>query len=253
MNLKEKLKSGNKVFGTMLRMSRSPQVCYLAKYAGFDFVMYDCEQSCYTISDLHDLFVMGNALGLPGFLRAPALEKEWVARPLDCGSSGVMVPMIETKEEAELLAALSKYPPLGERGFAGSSAGADYKGGKPLEVMAAANDRILTIAQIETRLAVDNANSIAAVEGIDVLLIGPNDLSISLGVPGDINNPVELEAIAHVADACKSRGKYFGLHAGTGLLEKFTDKLDFVMCQGDNDMLAKALKDTAEGCRKLFG
>jgi 2-keto-3-deoxy-L-rhamnonate aldolase RhmA len=252
MTLREKLKSGEKVFGTMLRMSRSPAVCYLAKHGGFDFVMFDCEQSSYTINDMHDLFVMGNALNLAGLLRAPALEKEHISRPLDCGAGGVMVPMIETAEQAAVLAGFSKYPPLGERGYAAGGAGTDFKGGKAPEIMSAANMRILSIAQIETGKAVDNAEHIAAVEGIDMLLIGPNDLSVSLGIPGDLMNPMELEAIGHVAEACRASGKFFGLHGGLALLEKFRDKLDFIMSQSDTDMLAGAMKDTAENCKKLF-
>jgi 2-keto-3-deoxy-L-rhamnonate aldolase RhmA len=253
MTPKEKLKNGQKIYGTMMRISRNPAVCYLAVYAGMDFIMFDCEHGDYTTSDLHDMFIMANSLGLSGFLRASSLAKEHISRPLDCGASGVMVPMTETAEQARTIAGFSKYPPVGWRGYSSGGAQTDYKGGKHLELMSQANNRVITIAQIETREAVDNAAAIAAVEGIDVLLIGPNDLSVSLGIPGDFFNPIELDAINHVADACKSKGKYFGLHAGFDLLEKFADKLDMVMCQTDTDILAVGMKDTAERCKKIMG
>jgi len=252
VTIKEKLRSGKQITGTMLRISRSPAVCMLAKDAGFDFVMFDCEQSFYTMAELHDMFVMASALGLGGLLRAPDLTKEHVCRPLDCGACGVMVPMIETAEQAERLAGFTKYPPLGVRGYAAGGAGTGYRGGKPPEIMDAANGRVLAVAQIETRRAVDNVREIAAVGGIDALLIGPNDLSVSLGIPGDLENPLELEAIAHVAEACKAGGKYFGMHAGGGLLARFADKLDIAMCGSDTDLLAAAMRSTAVQCRALF-
>ena len=252
MNLKEKLQSGQRVYGTMLRVSRNPAAMYLAKNAGFDFVMFDCEQSNYSFETLHDMFIMGNALGLNGLLRVPALTKDHISRSLDCGASGVMVPMTETKEQAEELVRWSKYSPVGERGYGAGGANTNYiDGGKHAEIMAETNKRILSIAQIETKLAVDNADIIAATEGVDVLLIGPNDLSISLGIPGDIMNPIELEAIAHVSAACKAHGKAFGLHAGIKLLEKFKNDVTFVMSQSDIDVLRLGFTKILQDCKGL--
>ncbi len=88
MNLKEKAVSGEKIFGTMLRIQRSPAITYAAKNAGLDFVMYDCEHSNYSMETLHDLFVTGNALGLGGFLRVPELQKSYISRALDQGATG---------------------------------------------------------------------------------------------------------------------------------------------------------------------
>ncbi len=252
MLLKEKMKSGQKVYGTMLRVSRNPAVCYLAKNASLDFVMYDCEHSNYSYESLHDLFIMGNALGLSGLLRVPQLSREHISRAMDCGASGAMVPMTETVKQAEELVRWSKYTPLGERGFGSGCAHTDYLGGgKHSEIMEAANAKTISIAQIETKLAVDNAEAISAVKGIDVLLIGPNDLSISLGIPGDVMNPIELDAIAHVAASCNKHGKFFGLHAGLKLLEKFSDDLSFVMSQTDTDILAEGFSRINHDCRNI--
>ena len=252
MELREKMKSGQKVYGTMLRVSRNPAVCYLAKNAALDFVMFDCEHGNYSYESLHDMFLMGKALGLNGLLRVPQLSKDHISRALDCGAAGAMIPMTETVEQAEEIVWWSKYAPLGGRGYGSGGANTDYVGGgKHSEVMEATNQKIVSIAQIETKLAVDNAEKIAAVEGIDVLLIGPNDLSISLGVPGDLMNPIELDAIAHVAASCKQHGKFFGLHAGIKLLEKFSDELQFVMSQTDTDILAAGFAQINTQCREL--
>lgn len=251
MSIKEKLKKGQKISGVMIRIVRNPALAYLANNGGLDFVMYDCEHSDYNMESLHDLFLMGNALGLEGLVRVPNGTKEWISRVLDQGASGVMVPMIETREQAENLVFYSKYQPVGGRGFSGGIAHCGYKGGRHADVMQAANDRVIAIAQIETKKAVEHIEEIASVEGIDALLIGPNDLSVSLGIPGDLMNPIELEAISKVAEACRKYGKNFGLHAGEGMLRKFADDLTLVMCGTDTDIITKGFAETAEMVKTL--
>ena len=252
MNLQEKLRAGQKVYGTMVRVVRNPALAYLAKNAGLDFVMYDCEHSNYNFETLHDLFITGNALGLPGLVRVPIATKDYISRSLDSGAAGVMSPMTDTPEIARDIVKWSKYQPTGERGYSTGCAHINFQGAaKHTEVMAEANSRILSIAQIETKLAVDNAEAIAAVEGIDALLIGPNDLSLSLGVPGDLMNPIELEAIAHVAAACKKQGKAFGLHAGVKMIAKFIDDMQLVMSDTDTSILERGFKSVRESLQAL--
>ena len=254
MSLKEKLLSGQKIYGTMIRIVRNPAICYLAKNSGLDFVMYDCEHSGFSMESLHDLFITGNALGLGGFLRVPNLAKEYISRALDQGAQGVMVPMLETPEMAKDLVKYSKYHPIGARGFANGVAHVNYvMGGKYTEVMEQANNTIISIAQIETKLAVDNADAIAATPGIDALLIGPSDLSLSLGIPGDLFNPIEIEAISHVAAACKKHKKAFGVHGPAGLQEKFINDMTLIMFQTDTDVLAAGLAKIKETCLGLSG
>ena len=214
--------------------------------------MFDCEHSHYSYESLHDMFIMGNALQLGGLLRVPQLSRDHISRAMDCGAIGAMVPMTDTVEQAEEIVRWSKYAPLGERGYGSGCAHTSYVGGgKHQEIMEHGNRKIISIAQIETKLAVDNSDQIAAVEGIDVLLIGPNDLSISLGFPGDLMNPIELDAIAHVAANCKKHGKFFGLHAGFKLLEKFSDDLSFVMSQTDTDILSEGFSQINTNCRNI--
>ena len=251
MNLKDKLIAGQKIAGTMLRVVRNPAVCYLAKNSGLDFVMYDCEHSNYNFETLHDSFVLANALGLGGFVRVPVGSKEYISRMLDTGAIGVMVPMVETREHAETLVKYSKYQPIGGRGYTAGGPHTDYKGGKHSEIMEQGNSKVIAIAQIETRLAVENAEAIASVGGIDALLIGPNDLSLSLGIPGDMMNPIELEAIAKVAAACKKHGKSFGIHSGAALLEKFAQDLTLTMCLSDTDLLVQGFTQVCNTVKNL--
>ena len=241
MNVKERAKAGEMVCGTMLRVVRNPSIMCYAKNAGLDFVMFDCEHGFYTTETLHDMAMTAMALGLECFARVPAGTRDYISRFLDCGLSGIMVPMTETVEHAKNLVHFSKYTPLGGRGFsAGANTG--YKGGKHSDVMAEANSRVWSIAQIETKLGVENCDAIAAVEGIDALLIGPNDLSIDLGIPGDLNNPIEVEAIKKVATACKKHGKLFTIHAKAEYQEKFAGCLSFVMQGTESDFITEGFK-----------
>ena len=254
MTLKEKMLSGQKIYGCMLRIVRNPAVCLFAKNSGLDFIMFDCEHGNYSMETLHDCFIQGNSVGLGGFLRATSLSKDNISRPLDQGATGVMVPMTETVEQAKELVKWSKYAPIGDRGYCAGTGMIAYKSGfTHTQVMEMGNNSVISIAQIETKMAVDNAEQIAAVEGIDALLIGPNDLSLSLGCPGDFFNPKEIDAIKHVAAACKKHGKAFGVHAGPQLLEKFADDLTLVMMQGDVDILAAGFKNINDTVRRIGG
>ena len=254
MTLKEKLLSGQKIYGCMIRVVRNPAICLIAHYAGLDFIMFDCEHSNYTTETLHDAFIQASSVGLGGFLRATSLSKDNISRPLDQGATGVMIPMIDTVEQAKELVKWSKYSPVGERGYSTGIGMVGYRSGlSHVETMEYGNSRVISIAQIETKLAVDNADKIAAVNGIDALLIGPNDLSLSLGIPGDIMNPIEIDAMRHVASACKKRGKAFGIHAGPKIIEKFIDDLTLVMMQGDGEVLSTGLKNINDTARRMAG
>ena len=156
----------------------------------------------YTYETLHNLILMGNAVGIPSFVRVPQLARGDVSRSLDCGAAGVMVPMIESKKQAELLVEWSKYPPIGNRGYAGG-ANTNYRpSGNHKNNMIELNESVISIAQIETDLGVKNIEEIISVEGIDAAIVGPSDLAISLGIPGDYFNQIEIEAIDKVAAAC---------------------------------------------------
>ena len=251
LSVKEKAMSGKKVCGTMLRIVRSPAIMHIAKNCGLDFVMFDCEHFSFNLETMHDAFLLGNAIGLEGWARVPVTTKDYISRFLDAGASGIMAPMTETVEQAKQLVHYSKYEPLGGRGMTNNGAHTAYKPATHKQLMADHNKRVMAIAQIETVKGVENAKAIASVEGIDCLLIGPNDLSIALGIPGDLMNPIELEAIAKVAKACRETGKLFSIHATPTMHDKFKDDLNIVMQMGDTDMLRSGCEGIRAYCDKL--
>ena len=228
----KKLKEGNRIVGTMIRMVRNPAIAQIAYYAGLDFIMFDLEHGSYSIETVSDISKVARSIGLGIFARVPELSRGYVSRLMDVGIEGIMVPMVSTSEEAKQLVRWSKFVPIGKRGFGGSG---EFTNFIPIDsdaitFMKHQNESTLAIAQIETAEAIKNIDAIAAVEGIDVLLIGPNDLAISLGVAGDIMGKVGQAAIGKVADAAEKHHKIFSIHSSNDvLLEKWDSRIQMVM------------------------
>jgi 2-keto-3-deoxy-L-rhamnonate aldolase RhmA len=241
-----KLREGKSVVGTMVRMIKDPAVAWMAHHAGLGYVMLDLEHGSYTLETVGNIFAAGRALGLGCFVRVPELSRGYVSRIMDAGATGVMVPMLESVEQARQLVAWSKYAPLGDRGF-GTIGGHTNYAAAGTEFMARSNDETLAIAQIETRRAIEEVDAIAAVPGIDALLIGPNDLSISLGCAGDLMGDQLEKAIGRVAAATKKHGKIFGLHGPDALLERWIPRgCTLVMNSLDISILAAGMKAIAQ-------
>jgi 2-dehydro-3-deoxyglucarate aldolase/4-hydroxy-2-oxoheptanedioate aldolase len=182
-------------------------------------------------------------------VRVPATEYHFIARVLDVGAMGVMVPMVESAGQARRVVAAAKYPPLGRRGAAFGAAHDDYRGGDILATMASANAEGLLIAQIETAAGVREAEAIAAVDGIDVLWVGHFDLTNSLGIPGRFDHPDFRRAVRDVAAAAASHGKAAGfmcadVAAGRALREQGYRMLAY---GGDMWLYQQALREGIAG------
>ena len=245
----KKLREGKRIIGTMIRMIRNPAIAQIAKGAGLDFIMVDMEHGSYSIETFSNIAKVARSIGLGIFVRVPELAKGYVSRVLDAGADGVMVPMVSTKEDAEALANWAKYSPLGKRGLGSSGGHTSFAGMNDTakNFMQKQNELTLSIAQIETKDAIKNIEKIASINGIDVLLIGPNDLSISLGVPGETMSKPVSDAIEKVAEACKKYNKVFAMHSGSNLLDKWVPKgMRMIMNSLDVNVLQLGFKDIAE-------
>jgi 2-keto-3-deoxy-L-rhamnonate aldolase RhmA len=254
MTAVERLKNGKKICGTLVRMVRNPAVSLIAKTANLDFLLFDMEHGPYTIENLSDIAMTGRAAGLGIFARVPHLDKSYISRCLDAGVEGIMVPMVSTAAQAKAFVDLAKYQPIGDRGLGSNGGLSDYSGmgGKSAkDFMNEQNVKTLAIAQIETALAIENAEEIAAVEGIDVLLIGPNDLSISLGIAGEMMNEKLHNAIDRVIAAAKKYGKKFSLHGPLPLLKKYKGEMQMLMCSMDIDIITKGFASLCGDLKEL--
>lgn len=248
------LKKGDAVVGTMLRLLRNPAGVTLARNAGFDFVMLDMEHGAYGFEAVTDFALLARAENIGLMVRVPELSRNFVCRVLDAGVRGVMVPMLETVEQAESLVHWSRYPPAGGRGLSSSGGHTGHVSFPDVPAfLREQNERILTIAQIETVTGVQNAEQIACVPGIDALLIGPNDLAVSLGKPGETSCDEMADAIEQVGKATLAAGKIFGMHAGTALLERWIGQgMTLLMNDLDDKILSEGFKRTHAVTRELI-
>ena len=248
MFLKEKIKSGYRAAGCMMRAMRNTVVAVLARQAGLDYVMLDCEHGSYDFQTLHDMFIALNLNSVAGFVRVPELSKGNVSRVLDCGAAGVMIPMVNSVEQAELAVKYSKYKPVGGRGFIAANGFNEYdaRGMSHAQIMEEQNKRVITIAQIESKNAIDHIEEIAAVDGLDAMLIGQSDLSISYDLPGDFKHPVVQDAVRKVANACKKRGKIFGLATEFPNFDNFLPDVGIILQGTDLAFLKQGMKKLAD-------
>lgn len=218
--------------------------------AGYDWALLDTEHAPSTSPAL-----MGQMQALARFTTAPIVRIPWLDRvhikwALDIGAAGIMVPYVETVEEATFAVSCMRYGPEGVRGVAGSTRASDYGFGFA-KYFAEANSKVLTIAQMETQRAVDNCADIAAVDGVDVLFVGPMDLSTSLGMPKRFADPEFLKVLQHISDTCKAKGKACGILLPTIDLVPMLKKMDytFVAVSSDVNILTKHLKEIAQAMR----
>ena len=210
--VKRVLEDGGVALGTMVFEFATPGIARIAASAGADFVVFDQEHSGWGIDTIRMLMATARAAELVPLVRVPSTQHHFIARPLDVGASGVMVPMVETAEQARSVVAAAKYPPQGERGAAFGIGHDDYEAADDVvSGMQHANDETLLIAQIETTEGIENVGEIAAVKGLDVLWIGHNDLTNSIGIPGQFDHPDYLRAIDRFLQACTINGKAPGI------------------------------------------
>ena len=205
--VKAKLAQGGRAFGAMIFEFFSPGLPQICKNAGAEFILYDMEHTGLGFETLKTQFALCRGLGLVPMVRVPRGEYHFIARALDVGAFGVMVPMVGTAEEAAHIVSCTRYPPLGQRGAAFGFAHDDYQGGDVANKMAALHARTMVIPQIETDEGLRNVEAIAAVEGVDALWVGHFDLSNFLGIPGQFQHPDYLAGIARVVNACEAHGK----------------------------------------------
>lgn len=182
-----------------------PTILEIAAQAGIHFVRLDCEHILFNPETVARMLQVGRLLGLDVQVRVPSLEN--VTALLDMGASAIIVPHVESREDAEKAVKAIKYPPLGDRGLTGAARVLGFGRLDVKEYQRTANDHIALIAQIESRKGMENIDEILSVKGLDMVATGRNDLSQSLGMPGDKNNPKVLEAEEFIIRKTVSYGK----------------------------------------------
>ncbi|MAF54346.1 MAG: aldolase/citrate lyase family protein [SAR202 cluster bacterium] len=213
--LKERLIDNETAIGTMVQEVTSPAIAQIMHSVGFDFFMIDGEHSPFNPETVQGIVRVGRLLDMSPLVRVRALDYSLIAGYLDSGAMGIMLPRVESREDAEGLLSCMKYPPLGVRGLSSDAPHSDYQFGPLDEFIEVQNNETLAIVQIERTAAIENLDAILSVPGVDVALVGPEDLSLSLGVPGQTSHPSVQEAIQRVVDVSTAHGVVPGIHMGS--------------------------------------
>jgi 2-keto-3-deoxy-L-rhamnonate aldolase RhmA len=210
--IRARLAEGHTVVGTMLVELRQPAVMTVLANAGLDFVLIDNEHGPFSIETIAEQSRAARDAGVTPIVRIPELTYAHVTRPLDAGAQGIMLPRVTAKEQIELCVACMKYLPEGRRGAVLSRGHLRFKAGPLAETLAAMNRETFLIVQIETGEAVARLDELLAVPGVDAALIGPTDLSLALGVPGQMDHPKLVDAIERTLAACAAHGVVPAIH-----------------------------------------
>jgi 2-keto-3-deoxy-L-rhamnonate aldolase RhmA len=254
-SMKQKLAAGELVLCMNLRLARSVDIAMVAKAGGYDALYVDMEHSPYSIDTTATICAASLGVGITPLVRVPSHDAHWSSRVLDGGAQGVIVPHVNNRREAEAVVRNCRFPPLGQRSVMGLGPALGYRAMPLGEINDRLNADTAVIVMLETAEGIDNAAAIAALPGIDVLLIGSGDLTTDYGIPGQVDHPRLREAYERVAAACHEHGKVLGVGgirhnvALQGELIRLGAR--FVIAGTDvNYVLAGARQDT-EGLRAI--
>ena len=249
MTLKEKLEQNRPLFGTVIALAE-PALAEIAARSGVDWLFIEGEHSSLGFAEI-EAILRALPPQCPGVVRVPKADEIWVKKVLDSGAAGIIFPQINTPEEAARAVSWCKYPPAGVRGTGLARAhgyGADFG-----EYIQHANDDIAVVIQVEQREGAENIEEIVKVEGIDVLFIGPYDLSASMGLTGQVEHPEVQKTVEHIFRTAKKAGLktgIFGMDA-QAVGKYIKQGYDLFSIGLDFDYFAKALQKEVEKFRKI--
>jgi len=208
---REKLERGELSLGTGVRMTRSVEIAIAMKTADFDWLFLDLEHGTMSIDAAAQIAVAALDAGIAPIVRVPKGEYSIATRVLDNGALGIVMPHVDTAAEAHEVVQKLKYPPVGHRSMGGIGPHYSLRSASTGDAAKALNAANLTVVMLETPTAIGNADEIAAVPGVDVLLIGTNDLCAEMGIPGDFGNDRVVDAYQKMIAASKKHGKFPGM------------------------------------------
>ena len=248
------LRAGKLAIGIGLRQARTVDTAQIMKTAGFDWLFIDCEHNSMDPDTAAQISSASLAVGITPVVRVAGKEHWHASRMLDNGAQGIVVPHVETEAEARRIADHCRFPPIGHRSMGG---GLQQLGFAPMPVGEAArivNEETLVVVMLESPLGIENCEAIAAVPGIDALLIGTNDLCMELGIPGQFDDPRVADAYRKMIAACRKHGKFPGMGGmyTAQLLQRHIDMgVQLVLSGSDFSLLMQAAKARSQMVREF--
>lgn len=208
---RERMRAGETLFGLGVRLARTAEIAVLARALGFDWLFVDLEHNALSIDTAAQICLAAQAAGPPALVRIPGDDPLTASRLLDGGATGIVVPHVDTPEQIAPVLARCRFAPHGRRSIGGPLPQLGYAALPAEEHMARADAGTLIVAMIESPHAVANAGALAALDGVDALLMGSNDLALEMGIPGRLDDPRLEAAYRQVIAAAGTHGKPVGL------------------------------------------
>lgn len=242
---KAKLKAGECVYGTSVEYCLDPEISLLLAKAGLDLFFIDTEHQTANYGQIRAICRTARDFQITPMVRVTQCEPALITRALDCGAMGIVVPRVNTPEQALTAVRAMRYTPDGDRGFGMHSIMTNFEWGDPVAMMAETNRETLAILQVESRQALESVEAIAATPGLDVLFIGPYDLSISMGIAEKFRGSEFWDAVDRVVAACRANGVATALQTGDPWILKESRRrgVRLLLYSGDFSVLFAAYRD----------
>lgn len=249
--VREILSRGDIALGTMITEVRNPSIAKMMADVGFDFAFVDMEHGSFSLETVADLMLVARLSGLTPLVRVPDAEYHLIARVLDAGAQGVMTPRVETRAQVEKIVASVKFPPLGVRGVSTSRGHNDFLSAPMRPFTEHLNRENLVIIQIERAAAVEDIDGLLSVPGVDVALIGPNDLAMSLGA-SRTDDPAVVAGIEQVIASAARHGVTSAIHIrDMAQLKHWMGRgMRMITCSTEIDFMLGAAKAALEELRE---
>jgi 2-keto-3-deoxy-L-rhamnonate aldolase RhmA len=254
--IKAALTRGEVMVGACVMYERNPVIAQIYAASGLDFMYVDMEHSSISMEHVADMVLAAKAAGIVPLIGPTAIESYHLTRPLDSGAMGVIVPHVDTREQVECIVRHVKYPPQGQRGLNSRGPHTDFDAMIPAaEVMRFLNAETLVVLKIESVEAIDHLEDLLSVPGVDACMVGPGDLSVSVGVPGQYQHPKEQAHIETLVQKCRKCGVASGIHLGDVAWAKhWMDRgMTFIAYSSESGILQQALSGIVSDLRTHAG
>jgi 2-keto-3-deoxy-L-rhamnonate aldolase RhmA len=249
---REKLANGETVYGCGLQVYRAPEIPRAFAAAGFDYVFIDMEHGSFNLETAHDMIIASKLAGITPIVRVGEVNYTLCARLLDQGAQGIILPRVEDPAILEEALSWLRFPPVGKRGYGINPTMVDYETRSMPEVIEFLNRETLAVVQFETVRSIERADELLSLKGLDVVMIGPADLSISLGIPGQFDHPRLIEAVDKVIERCNAHGVAPGIQTrGTAMAKFWADRgMRFVGVAAEHVFLLEKCKEALSALKK---
>lgn len=248
MNVRNKLKNKEKVFGTTISSLNWSGLVQMFKNEVLDFLIFDFEHGRLTAESSEEMLRMCNVLGVPAIARVQEIGYAYMSKIFDMGADGILVPRVETVEQVETVFKSIKFPPLGKKGCGGFSL---LHGG--ISSVEEFNQKKIVFLQIESPLGIENLEGMLKVGHVDGVIIGPNDMSIAMGIPWEFDNPKLLDGIDAVMNICKKNDLSCGIYCDNEEEVRHWRKkgMNIIWASGDLGFINKAYADLCKCIKEI--